>query len=146
MTREQNIEIIRKACIKANPDILKLKFGCEVELNKESKSERMTVVKLLDKTGEYVVTYQDGTQGLNQPDELKIIGRPIRLADVLVAMNADRENIWGYYLGSDGYLCESIEGDFGTELESTPCRWNLKNDDLALQPDETLEFLVNILK
>lgn len=137
MTREQNIEIIRKACIQANPDILKLEFGCEVELNKEAKSERMTVVKLLGKTGEYVVTYQDGTQGLYQPEELKIIGRPIRLADVLLVINREHDYFMPHVLREELYFHYKRDGGFA---------WHLVHDDLTLQSDETLEFLINILK
>ena len=41
METKNNEEVIRKACISANPEIVELKFGCEVELELEGDEAKL---------------------------------------------------------------------------------------------------------
>jgi hypothetical protein len=40
--REEHIQTSREACIKANPEIMELKFGCEVETKSDGKMRVIT--------------------------------------------------------------------------------------------------------
>jgi hypothetical protein len=155
-----NLEIIRRACIKANPSILELKFGCEVE---RFVGEIDTFVKLAcwrDKN--VAVFYRKSKNGkVDQlfnfeptDDEIqnwKILGRPIRLSDVLLALQKANKNI-----SIQDYGCFMW---FGNPDKNDPCEiegwneifgdkritWDLKNDNLESQSEETIKFLANLL-
>jgi hypothetical protein len=74
-----------------------------------------------------------GNNTIYQGDlEAFIIGRPIRLADVLLAVVKDF-----------AYPYEGVAGDiFASKL----CRlWNLKDDNLDNQSEECKQFLINLL-
>lgn len=93
-----NLEIIRQACIKANPEII------------ISKNYERTI-------------------------------REIRLADVLLAIEK-KELGKEMCIGSDGQLAYRNNHFTLTFLNHY---WDLKNDNLELQPEETLEFLSKLL-
>jgi hypothetical protein len=76
----------------------------------------------------------DSRIGLRQ-----IIGRPIRLADVLLAIN--NPNAVGLLTGVSG-VNDDYSGNL--EYEDEPL-WNLRADDLNSQSEETIEFLVGLL-
>lgn len=101
-----NLEIIRAACIKANPKII---------VNQHAQLIGW----------DHKVTYFEEK-------------RPIRLADVLLAIGgeSDTEQSQWRYLGNLSKVC-----GFGWNVA-----WNLRNDDLSQQSPETLRFLANLLK
>lgn len=157
MTQEQLIEL-KEVIIKANPEIKELKFGCRIENVKvysdittrmEGYPDGIIIKDLRDPDHLYLsVDSGDQQEYLIRADEkceFEIIGRDIRLADVLLAMNADKENIWGYYLDLNGKLVEEYEYEFGMELNPTNFQWNLKDDNLDNQSEETKEFLYELL-
>ena len=86
MTTEK-YEQLRQKIIEANPEIMELKFGCEV-VPEIDTNEIMKVFKI--GTGLFGtkvwVTCKDTMDTVYLPEELKIIGRSIRLADVLLAL------------------------------------------------------------
>jgi hypothetical protein len=109
-------EAIRTACIQANPEIVELKLGCEVEklTYSEWDSGRFYVVaetavcdkhkKFNEKCNEEEdgCIIRDGVEILEwteenwwtfrlRQSELKSLGRPIRLADVLLAISKKEE-------------------------------------------------------
>ena len=126
MTTQEQIQFIREKAIKANPDILKLKFGCLVctednmihfVLGKEAYSEAIyTVIHSNDfaKLHKYRLT----------PSKYAIIGRDIRLADVL------------YIVNTIDYL----------QKDNVVCMWNLLKDSLDEQSPDTIDFIYNLLK
>jgi hypothetical protein len=72
--------------------------------------------------------------------------RPIRLADVLLAIRANRKE---FYVRADGLFCEWFKfasGEAGhNEIKSTYIEWNLKDDNLDNQTDGTKQFLIDLL-
>lgn len=121
-------QIVRDACIKANPSILNLEFGCEYESEFTYKGEH-TIFRIPE----------SGYPGKNN----KIIGRPIRLADVLLA-------IWKKTPSNKTKITVESDGQF---LVFNPLlnqrfakqTWNLLKDDLSQQSQETMEFLAGLL-
>jgi hypothetical protein len=163
MSQDKNIEIIRRACIKANPDILKLEFGCRV-----SMTENTSLQRTIQGTVTHFSMPNEGGRLINwhiKPDNktkfenfgeviggftnnTEILGRPIRLADVLLAIQEadtpmsietsiiknlknDPNNLYIYYRMMDG--------------EHVSFEWNLRKDNLHDQSPECLEFLANLL-
>jgi hypothetical protein len=101
MTRQEQIDLIRAACIEANPSDTTLRE-------------------------------QNSWQGLQIK---RSHGRPIRLADVLLAM--DRYARTEVCVGKDGSFCV---GD-GPKM----AWWKLRKDDLTEQSDECVAFLAQLL-
>lgn len=66
---------------------------------------------------------------------IEIIGRPIRLADVLLAMSKDRNGNWSPGMMEDLYAL--LQGQRG---------WKLSQDDLNEQDEATISFLYEVLK
>lgn len=96
MTHQQKIAFIREACIKANPEIMSLGFGCE--------------------------------------------GRPIRLADVLLAIGRREDRI---HLSCDGWFCllDAYTSNFMRRFN-----WYLHKDSLEDQSEETIDFIYSLLE
>jgi len=145
----QKYEAVRKAVIAAVPEIMELKFGCEIKI---FDKVRRVVRFGLEPDKEYVwFEFQDSEPGfrkmmtkleLELMNDVKILGRPIRLADVLVAIG--KQPVPRYWCAVD------CDGDFydmeheGIAL-SNGYRWNLRQDNLSLQSLETIDFLHSIL-
>lgn len=129
-----NLQLIKEACYKANPEIKELKFGCEIVAKKSNKT--LTVA------GQYegdplVLDYFTGfpqvvvVDGYMNTDLVEILGRPIRLADVLFMIGKTKH-----------VVAVDTDGDF---IEATPAEWNLLDDNLDHQSQETLQFIGNLL-
>ncbi len=142
-------EKIRAACIAANPEIVELKFGCEVIRLKDkrigyvqsgsaSEVEEGVWLGHVLWLGNKVVapTIMGDTYGV------AILGRPIRLADVLLAIRANRNAANGVYgIKDDGELMHiSFQG-----ITILPIRWNLRQDDLTKQSPGAIDFLFTLL-
>lgn len=122
----------------ANPEILELKFGCEI------KGGRVIICEHRELTDDYAVNVVDcwGFSRTYIVHDVKskefqnqIIGRPIRLADVLMA-------IWAYVPEVYSVLSN---GDILNTDNEVVARWELKYDDLDWQPLETRQFLYELL-
>lgn len=101
-------EIVREACIKANRTELRVEGPC------------------LRFGGNHVCVHCNA-----------YIGRPIRLADVLLALNAATSRTPLFSINDDGTLSDDMTSkDF----------WNLRGDDLTRQTPETLKFLAELLR
>lgn len=157
MTREPNIKIIRGACIAANPAIVELRFGCEFKFTEEYDNYEMGFRNVED----VCIAYREDTDAYGNPylwingvcseyefttkEEIEIIGRPIRLADVLLA-------IWKQDKCKGADILRTHTGNIAsggfkeTNLEHIVMGlWNLLKDDLEEQSDETVEFISNLL-
>jgi hypothetical protein len=75
---------------------------------------------------------------LSRHEYSTILGRPIRLADVLLATIGK-----GIAVNSIGVFLSDEEGMMPHTFRAA---WNLRADDLREQSDETVEFLYELLK
>ena len=141
-----NLELIRQKCIETNPEIMELKFGCEVQYR--NSEERVTAIGKEYQNPELPgclfvpVGYPKGTdefkaRGNPEIRTLHILGRPIRLADVLLAMQAQAEKDL-----ANRQIPLPRPALFGKVAN----QWNLKADDLSKQSEETINFIAELLK
>jgi hypothetical protein len=130
LTTVNNYEQLKKVIQEANPEIMELKFGCEV-IYEEKKCKYLHHVE-----GWFDVllppNYDKGILQVTNP-KLKILGRPIRLADVLLAL--------------DELLVKENSGNRGRTERTMQILdyWNLKDDNLDHQSEETKQFLIDLL-
>jgi len=127
---------IREACIKANPEIVELKFGCEVKIPTRKFYDWVFIEELQRTKDRFKFTALKGEGRSNafseiNKDEFEIIGRPIRLTDVLLAM--DNRKFYRFAKTMDE--ANELAWDY----------WNLKDDNLNNQSPETLDFIHNLL-
>ena len=130
-------------CIEANPEIVELKFGCEIFRTGATKREffvgqfadQMSIVRI-DKMGAWLPTIMSKPPNSQQ---YTVVGRPIRLADVLLAMG---ETDW--HVGTNGRFF-AWSRNLG-EMIGQPVSWNLRKDDLNEQSEETINFLASLLR
>ncbi|KKN06989.1 hypothetical protein LCGC14_1071790 [marine sediment metagenome] len=129
------IEKIRSACIKANKEIVELKFGCEVVVSTKKMGAQKTVIKGFLSGGGFMTSFGE------TPEEsiIKIIGRPIHLADVLLAMSKTADTTVEFY-ANDGIT------SINCRYNDTPYSidWNLK-ETLENQELPTLQFIADLL-
>lgn len=127
MTTQDKINYIRQKCIEANPEIVELKFGCNVRLEDYSAFPNAH--------GTYIGKgFASGIEKIYvlHPDErlypidrkFKPLGRPIRLADVCLAV-LKRLDIYP---------------------DLKVIRWDYRADDLEKQDEETIKFIYELLK
>jgi hypothetical protein len=154
MTREETISAIRQLCVKANPEIMELKPGCVLDLNCGESYGWMTIHQITNVCKKHKKYREEcgieengcsneeamfGTSGYDEGwwthtikvADIKphqIIGRPIRLADVLLVLfDTKGEAERGFIL--------TVVAD-----------WNLRADTLDEQSDECVAFLAGLLE
>jgi hypothetical protein len=124
----------------ANPEIMELKFGCWAT---------NAINNYVCLGGDWFAPVSNGVlQGYNRfkfgdikpYTHTKLLGRPIRLADVLLAMksNTRMENT---------VLMMDLPGTFAYSDAQNHAimRWNLKDDNLDHQSEECKQFLISLL-
>lgn len=140
------LEAVRQKCIEANPNIKDLKFGCYFTVN---PSHDEIHIASWETIGGNWVSANDAEE--YDIGEIEIIGRKIALADVLLA-------IQGKHVGIQSNGCFIRLNPFNEENKYSLCdwyssfeeqyhsyKWDLKNNDLSLQPQETIDFLHSLL-
>lgn len=138
MTHQENLEAVRRACIEANPEIVELKFGCGIEYGKQLPSYCLYggVVSSGDIVL-YLYTQCESIRVSKYQFRLfgEVLGRPIRLADVLLAVRRVRLEI------------DNIPDHLSMGVSNVGWRtWNLRKDSLEDQAEETVAFLATLLK
>lgn len=142
---EANIKLIKEKCIEANPEIMELKFGCYI--NPSVDSVWYVLHELVGGYVNAIEIVQDeehlvyGAKTRIFPKE--ILGRPIRLADILIAIEKVKLGDVYYSIRTGG---EIIKGNIETSYEEEVSFWNLRTDNLDQQSPECIEFLENLLK
>ena len=123
MTHQDKIKRIREIIIKAVPEIVELKFGCEiVDYGVITKVEGIEL--RLNGGTKYI------TKGQVKRGVVKIIGRKIGIADVLVALQ-ENEEMKVVSVAHCQWLMDS---------------WNLKDDNLDHQPPSVVNPIFDLLK
>lgn len=136
MNMNDKIQFIREKCIAANPEIVELKCGCEAS----DRYGNDWVYNGWEWWGKEKLMKNIGT-------ELAIVGRPIRLADVLLAIHGR------YHHGDVVDVRILPSGTFQKMYTGTVMPgdwdygpvWNLRADDLEKQSEETINFLAELL-
>lgn len=137
MTTADKLKEIRAACIAANPEIVEFKMGCHVLL--ENGLQLECIGGIDTHTDQYFIwrtIYSPfaTTHWINKrPDEMefKIIGRPIRLADIVIIFKERGCGSTKEWLKVLGKLIDC---------------WNLQHADLDLQDEPTINFIHSVLK
>lgn len=145
------LQAIREAVIKAVPEILELKFGCEIFREGAQKkeficgmfSDKVALVRV-DELGTWM-PFEIPMPPASQ--EWIVIGRPIRLADVMIAWAKRRADLVASPSFQKEGLCCLVPAP-GCECPIAPgyTYWNLRKDSLEDQSEETIEFLYKLLK
>lgn len=137
----KDYEKLREVIIGANDDIVELKFGCVIRWNDGSLPDSpITGVEPMS-DGDWEVSWGCFNPDLSEP-RYKILGRTIRLADILLAAG---NKITGDYINDGGFL--TFMKDDSDEPEEE-WEWSLRNDSLDWHyhnKPETVKFLINLL-
>lgn len=146
------LQAVRAAIIKAVPEIVELKFGCEVLLLRQTKKSTLLNFSEKDRYVE-VFRNKDGST-LHGDMEIvsQILGRPIRLSDVLVTLEKENPR-YPVVVTQEGYLVGTYRGNMGSCANpfnfkgwyETTQIWNLRQDDLSKQSPECIHFLHTLL-
>ena len=136
-----NIQKLKKVIQEANPEIMELKFGCEVIRRKSDKEKQCFISDYYeDRNGKRITLRGEGGNVYEIMEivfkrDFKILGRPIRLADVLLALKKLEPN----------HFQEAIRDlIIGKDIKGKIVYWNLKKD-FDNQSDECKEFLIKLL-
>jgi hypothetical protein len=129
-------EKLKQVIQQANPEIMELKFGCEVKLIVRGDSG-FIIEKLPSEAKQAYIYWNWGSSEARVlfEDDFKILGRSIRLADVLLAI-PDR--------AGEQISCNQ-NAVFMKGKECLWVKWNLKDDDLDHQSEDTKKFLIDLL-
>lgn len=138
MEHQDKIALIRQKAIKANPEIVELKFGCKVLLNIR-KWESQLITNEIGWRGNDKTQFQGQDIEFWNDDIREIIGRPVRLADVLLAIEETKP---GFLVVAKNGRMTQITNEFADILRG----WTWAKDDLSLQDEPTINFLYEILK
>lgn len=163
MTPTQAQEIVTAACVAANPDIMKLEFGCNIYHSQYGKA----IIKEVQGTGngstqkfytnrshkfytdkvEGSKIYRDFSGGKENGEWWEILGRDLTLADVLLAFHKgnETENPQQFWLviGENGEFAKMMLHT--GELVNCNITWNLRLP-FHLQEDETKIFIATLFE
>lgn len=148
-----NLQIIREAVIKAVPEIMgSLIPGSFIKRAETWPVERIVTMHVSFKNNLFDVLLVRESQNLvfdlkevsrAEVESWYIVGRPIRLPDVLIAMQK---------IHCDAAIMVDYNGQFWNcdddmkIFKEVGEPWDISKDDLSLQSLPALEFLANLLK
>lgn len=147
MTYQQKLEAVRQKCLEVNPEIVELEFGCHVKTAPmgigapENEYCIFTIVGQ-DINGKYRLL--ERRNHISKSSFQEIIGRPIRLTDVLLAINGGKKY---YAVTDDGKIAFLAPAkDSNARYIVIESKWNLHKDSLDEQSEATIDFLYELLK
>lgn len=125
----ENYDKLKQIIQAANPEIMELKFGCKVKFGQPKHSYfGKGIILNKNYAGNWLIkTEVDTTTTIPDKEIKRILGRPIRLADVLLASFNTKEAY-----PENGVLI-------------IVSKWNLSDDNLDHQSEETKQFLIDLL-
>jgi hypothetical protein len=144
---------LKKVIQAANPEIMEPKLGCKVQSLDNSKFPKADWTAIQLSKNHFGRGYDElcvsspefGVAGYDIKG-FEILGRPIRLADVLSALqesNKETDLLNPPKRMHGGVL--KVEGGMLYMRHGNPVKWNLKDDNLDHQSEETKQFLINLL-
>ncbi len=143
-----NLQPLKEIIWKAVPEILELKFGCELKYPGYERAtlcgQQINFWKVYCKR-KNEVCFNTVTPGQLQFSEvIQILGRPIRLADVLMVVEKSKPTqLW--YVKADGTFCSARYDELNNKGLKRHAEWNLLDDNLDNQSDECKQFLIDLL-
>lgn len=137
MTRQQKLDFIRAKCVSANESILDLKMGCKVRY-------QTAYCKYVCEScaGNPIISFGFMTKTVKKKD-LEIIGRKLRLSDLLLAL--EKNKFFSKNYDDVPYLIEGVKLTFWLHSGEEAFAYNLKTDDIELQSDELVDQVFNLL-
>lgn len=142
-----NLEIVREAVIKAVPEIIELKFGCRVKgIANHLPPVEGEIAFFVEEPPSFIVNSDFGLVGNYTKEDLNVIGRPIRLADVTYTISRTKHASNVLFDSMGGYWEIYMRDEDAVLKQQFPARWNLLKDDLSMQSPQALEFLAKLLK
>lgn len=137
------------------PEVMKLKFGCEVRLLKDKSNFAHEMWKRFSANiwqyddGKFRLVCGNGWADINLFQEFRdsweILGSPITLAVVLLAIDKKRG---GWSIGTDGRFITITEDGWAWAKESNSVlavTWNLEHDNFDDQTPECQAFIGDLL-
>ena len=148
MTHEETIKRIQELV----PSVMELEFGCEVKIliyhtvNSRSSGtywRKHRVIAIHHPSGDLILNRvgRYGNKKISRSSQMQIIGKPITLAVVLMAIEKVN-TIENYCVTSDGGICNM--GHVGRVYYQV-ASWNLSKDNFNDQSEETKEFIGKLL-
>ena len=143
---DEKYQRLRQVIIAANPEIVEWKNGCRY-IDKKGLGHVLSIPNI---GLEGLVYYNTERELVRQEDVKEIAGRPIRLADVLLALQANNVEV---DLASFIHKVSELENihmekDVLRIRRGTVVSWNLRHDDLDWHyrnKPETVQFLIDLL-
>lgn len=145
-SRQSTLAKIEATCQKANPNLLKLEFGCLLIVKNYNNKMAIIVSRKLSKNNRMCLLFEGKDQvesgWVYIPEYFEILGKEPGLADVLLAVDQYRshlvsppeyQNYKHYSYAPDGRVYYDTFG------------WDLTKG-LYAQKDETLTFLASLLE
>lgn len=140
MNTTEQLTHIRSKCVKAVPSILDLKFGCRIITSRD----HICIVERKDEF-QVITLGEDGNKRVVGLKKIKeVIGRPIQLSDVLLAINNTGPVLYG--ITSGGVFAKiGVTGTPKYNMYLEEAYWNNLDDNLDHQSPEVLQFLYELL-
>ncbi|TXG76596.1 hypothetical protein E6Q11_04315 [Candidatus Dojkabacteria bacterium] len=135
---EEKLQKIREKCVEANPEIAHGTMGCDIRHKatgntwKFYKWHKWAVNVACVMTDKGIVQWEDG--------DYEIIGREVRLADILYMLSQRKER---WVLSGFGI---KISTSTENGVHETLLPINLLEDNLEDLPDETVDFIFNLIE
>lgn len=140
----ETLKLVREKVIAAVPEIMELKFGCEVEGN--DGNHRLQHGKVFFNKGRTIRVISMGVECSLISKEAKIIGRKIELADVMRAIELAPSVVeYNVNINTLGHLEYCGVDGFEENYVKERAFWNLSLP-LDHQSPEVWAFLVEVLK
>lgn len=140
-----NMKSIQQQCAERLYELLphkkELGFGCEVKIKDYPRiHDVFMVVDITNHLNGERTCRITGFNDYFEADELEIIGQPIRLADILLALSKVGAGVnYTFYAGC------FYKVDLHSQIYSLCVEYNLEKDNILDQSDETAQFICDIL-
>ena len=133
---------LKNKIYKLLPDLKEPSLLCEVRSDEYGMNGRIVSFSKLAKINEYRIAWDDCSVSTEKETNIKIIGKPIRLADVLRAIMkiTDMSSMFWLHPGTN-----EIGFDFPKEVCDERIYWNLLKNNLDDQSEKTWDAIDKLI-